>query len=365
MATFITKRCPSCGAMYEHRLYAHYPSKDNRTKYGSPIRNCIKCGCHFKDDEYREIAISGIRDVDQSVVSPYNLFFGIFGLLFIIFGMNTGVSLGIVAAMFLFFEFPVLSNILSFNKRQRALEAERMASEKRLQDPVYVMALRNVGFFVPAKYLSGSSNAEVQSGSQSSTRSRYYFDISTNNKADKKKTNRKHITYLVVFLGIFAGILGYYAFKEFSQGSIKLWQAEMEEASLFSVSPEAGQKMVVYEQKREPDSLEFSYEKHYLPSEKVAGNPSDVGYIVVVNYEYNVVGTYANSLTTTRYEPAYRVDTVIQVYDRHSGRYLDTTEVLEGGNPPSSIKMSKSYGTGTIANESQIRNAVSIIIADL
>lgn len=75
MSTYQIKRCPYCRRVYERNSYAGCPSKDNRTKYGSPLKKCSFCGQYFKDDQYREIALEGIREVDTRHISPATVVF--------------------------------------------------------------------------------------------------------------------------------------------------------------------------------------------------------------------------------------------------------------------------------------------------
>ena len=153
MATHITKRCPKCGSVISFESYAHSPSKANRTKYGSPIRECNHCGNAFKDDEYREIAVEGIRKVDTSLVSPYSILFGILGVIIGIGSFRGGLSIGWALVVVFIFCFSPLSDILSYRKRMEYFERERIASENRLRNPVYAHALKSMGYDVPEKYL--------------------------------------------------------------------------------------------------------------------------------------------------------------------------------------------------------------------
>lgn len=73
MGTTIWKKCPNCGKVYEYDFYNGYPSKDNQTKYGSPVKICKRCSKAFFDDNYREIAIYGVREVDLMKVSPQTI----------------------------------------------------------------------------------------------------------------------------------------------------------------------------------------------------------------------------------------------------------------------------------------------------
>ncbi len=65
-------RCPSCGKKlfsYEQRI----------RKYGSPIKECKKCGAEYLDPRYYELAIDGVPE-DEYKAGPY-LFMVIVGIL--------------------------------------------------------------------------------------------------------------------------------------------------------------------------------------------------------------------------------------------------------------------------------------------
>ena len=141
------------------------------------------------------------------------------------------------------------------------------------------------------------------------------------------------------------------------QKTLFLWQTTMGD-SLFDHSPNAGQKFIVYQNKANgPLNIKYTFDRKYLPDDLVASVPEDVGYIVKITYFYNSVGKYGNGLKT-----AYRVDTLINLYDRHSGDYIGQDIVLTGGDPPRSVKASASYGAGDIASESEIKATVNQLI---
>lgn len=164
MATYITKKCPHCGAIYSHDSYPGIPSKDNRTKYGSPIRKCQSCGTLFKDDDYREIAVDGIRPVDKSVISPYSILSLMVGTIVMIASIHYGYSWVWYILLLLFiFCFSPLSDVLTYRKRKSFIEQETIESEKRLCDPTYAETLKKLGYNVPEKYLPPSSDSQESS----------------------------------------------------------------------------------------------------------------------------------------------------------------------------------------------------------
>ena len=152
MATHQTKCCPECGEVYERNSYAGRPSKANRTEYGSPLKKCSKCGTYFKDDEYREIAVDGIRSVDTMLVSPSSIFVGIVGIVLCLGALLSGAYVPAIAFLVLFGISPAME-ALSYKKRQAELEQKKAESEARLQDPGYALILKKMGYNVPDKYL--------------------------------------------------------------------------------------------------------------------------------------------------------------------------------------------------------------------
>ena len=152
MATIQVKKCPKCGCVYERNSYAGRPSKDNRTKYGSPLKQCLKCKNIFIDSEYREIAIDGIREVDTKVISPAGIFYSVMSLFIAICSFAGGYSpIGIffiIGALYL-----SLNEILSYKRRQEALKKYAQESEKRMQNLQYAQLLKTCGHYVPDKYL--------------------------------------------------------------------------------------------------------------------------------------------------------------------------------------------------------------------
>ena len=156
MATYQLKKCPKCGTVYERNSYAGNPSKDNRTKYGSPLKMCPSCKVTFVDEEYREIAIEGVRDVDTQYVSPASVVFTMFGaMMFFMSFISTGKAFGVL------FLIPgvyfLCDDLSSYKKRKKAFEILKLESEIRLLRPAYAVLLKQHGYNVPNEYLFPSS----------------------------------------------------------------------------------------------------------------------------------------------------------------------------------------------------------------
>ena len=155
--TYITKSCPHCGFPYS----VAQPAKSGF--YGSPFQRCQLCGQQFIDKDYREIAVSGIRNVDTQHVSVGTAILGVFPFLFMVSGLYIGFSASfdtqtilITAGGALFFAgvlWLVVSEAKGYDERQKFLKKESARSEARLQNPQYAAELKRLGYHVPEKYL--------------------------------------------------------------------------------------------------------------------------------------------------------------------------------------------------------------------
>ena len=355
MSTVQVKKCPKCGTVYERNTYAHSPSKDNRIKYGSPLKKCRNCNALFKDDEYRELAIEGARDADRSVISPYGILMGVVALVLMASALWVG-SVGIAAFILVLFGFTPFSEAVSYKKRQYELDLKTIESKKRLYNPLYAASLQQVGYRVPDMYLSDADlNTRLETISKLEEEEKRLRDKI---KAESKMNT---IIYLITIAVIAAAVGGTHLMKKSASVDLEKWQEVMNSEDLFEPSETVGDKYVVYERERSPVTTEYSYQKHYLPKKGVASEPSEVGYIFVVEYNYLQVGEYKTSGFDFA-TPAYRVDTIVKLYDRHIGTYLDDSEVLEGGDPPSRKSMG-SDNHGSIASDYNIKGAIEALIS--
>lgn len=157
MGMYQVKKCPKCGNAYETNSYGAHPSKDNRTKYGSPLKQCSKCKNIFIDNEYREIAIDGVRKVDTQRISPQALVYTGISLLMAVIQFNAGRMVwGIVfLAIALYFS----REIFTYKSRQLKIEKLTQESEKRMQDLQYAQLLKGYGYNVPEKFLKNNSES--------------------------------------------------------------------------------------------------------------------------------------------------------------------------------------------------------------
>ena len=157
---YITKKCPKCGSAYSTM------QPKGTGFYGSPLRQCSKCGELFIDKDYREIAIDGIRTADTKRLSGSTLF-ACTSLLFMAVALiclyindsslfSSGRSIwSIFFAIVLLgmICFLVIDEVRGYGERQSFLEQERRNSEKRLQDYQYARFLQKLGYTVPEQYL--------------------------------------------------------------------------------------------------------------------------------------------------------------------------------------------------------------------
>lgn len=176
---YITKKCPHC-----NHAYTVFEAKGG-AHYGSPLLTCEKCGKHFIDKDYREIAVDGIRDVDKKKIAPGSIVLFLFCLLFffvevicflkgesIIFDNERSLAELIISFLVaLCMLYLVINEYKSYNIRQEALKKERAASEERLRNYAYAAFLKQQGYDVPKKYLvpdpiepsSGAASADTAS----------------------------------------------------------------------------------------------------------------------------------------------------------------------------------------------------------
>ena len=152
----LVKNCPFCNKVVEQRAYASWgrqPSEQDKWQFGAPLRLCPHCGKLFIDKDRQELVITGPRRQDRAVVGPASLRLALMGAalgaLMLIGRLNVlayiafGVALATLAA-----------DAALYPTRQKKLEAERLASEKRLSDPAYARALKNAGYDIPERYLT-------------------------------------------------------------------------------------------------------------------------------------------------------------------------------------------------------------------
>ena len=125
MATYVTSKCPHCGTTIRaHRFQSEHD-------YGSPLRTCFYCNKSYVDKYYIEIAVDGLKWIDQTRISPGNIIFMIFCAFFMIGGLfffdspGKWVCLGISGSIFLAFLWITIGEYRDFNQQQANYEIER------------------------------------------------------------------------------------------------------------------------------------------------------------------------------------------------------------------------------------------------
>ena len=151
----LVKNCPFCKKVVEQRTYASWgrtPSEQDKWLFGSPLRLCPHCGKLFIDKDRQELAITGPRKQDMAVVGPASLRLSLMGVVLgalLLIGKLYAlayIAFGVALAT-------LVADAALYPTRQKKLEAERLASEKRLGDPKYAKALKNAGYAIPERYL--------------------------------------------------------------------------------------------------------------------------------------------------------------------------------------------------------------------
>lgn len=143
---YTTKKCPHCGNTYQFM-------QAQTQQYGSPLRRCGKCGNNFIDKDYIEIAVSGIRTVDNMKVSPLSIIICIFSIIFSpILAIGVHIALGVIVLLIgIYLPF---QEYRDSKNRKEWLQNETKESYKRLSNPQYAQFLLQLGYNVPPEFLN-------------------------------------------------------------------------------------------------------------------------------------------------------------------------------------------------------------------
>lgn len=142
--TYVTKRCPHCSQSYS----VLKPKSDY--EYGSPLRSCSRCNKMFIDKSYREIAITGVDDIDNRRFAPGTVIAIIFSFFVTFMGFlesNIYAQIG-GPILICLFGWMLISEISDYPKRQAYMQKQTEESYKRMSDPSYVEALGLCGYDV-------------------------------------------------------------------------------------------------------------------------------------------------------------------------------------------------------------------------
>ena len=190
MAVYYKINCPHCGNVVES-------GKDKHIQYGSPLRKCKKCGEEYVDDNYIEAATQNIETVYEKEFSWGSLVYIAIGVLFLFMGISEVYILLIVigAGALILGVVSFISNIKYKPKEDPALQREIIASQKRLENPYYVLALNKANIYVPQEVLEKAKKKISEEQEQKENTSKQEVDlteetnqiIETNSKFDEKK----------------------------------------------------------------------------------------------------------------------------------------------------------------------------------
>lgn len=147
----VTKTCPKCGHKASYTGFQCF--------YGSPYRVCTGCGLGIYDEDYREIAVDGIRKSDIARI-PIGLlsitaFFSMLGIGLVISGFEkqevVSLIFGLLIIGVLLWVF--IGEVRSYKSKLEFFEKEKLASEARMHNLDYAVSLAKLGHNVPEKYL--------------------------------------------------------------------------------------------------------------------------------------------------------------------------------------------------------------------
>lgn len=152
-------RCKGCGK----KLLKY--SQSSFRKYGSPLKNCKKCGRRYADPRYHEIAIEGVPK-DTFSISSY-LILMLLGAFLLYRGIHLFrmYQLGVPSGMQFLLPtvFALGGIILVFGGiweiitivtgiKAKRFDKLRVESEMRLMNRSYAYSLQDFGYPVPEKY---------------------------------------------------------------------------------------------------------------------------------------------------------------------------------------------------------------------
>ena len=148
------KRCPRCGRICDLRVFDWFYFEGKPLKFGSPIRVCAKCGNVFDDKDYRELALTKIKNGANPILRGPLLVAAIlmieYGIAAMIFFKPVFIGLFVSAAGILV----IVSDVRGHKKREEYIAKQLEASVLRLLDPEYAAKLKRYGYEVPDLYLN-------------------------------------------------------------------------------------------------------------------------------------------------------------------------------------------------------------------
>lgn len=139
MSKYVTKSCPHCG----HNYQTFQPA---RRHYGSPFRTCQRCNRVFIDKDYEEMGLQPPNIYKVSRVSAFPV------VILVVCIILAAVDPSNMAAWVIFggpCVFLIVDDLKSYKSRLAWQQAELRKSNERLSDPMYVLAIVELGQFVP------------------------------------------------------------------------------------------------------------------------------------------------------------------------------------------------------------------------
>ena len=149
---YTTKSCPYCG--YKYQIL-----QVGTTYYGSPFRECKKCGKTFIDKDGQEMACLNETEYKPSRISNASIIISSLGVIHVltIFLSEAFLPFMFFGIMFLLSGLCMICyDLFSYDERCQEQENELHKSEQRLSDPEYSLLLMQHNFYVPPKYKSSA-----------------------------------------------------------------------------------------------------------------------------------------------------------------------------------------------------------------
>ena len=150
--TYYTTKCPHCGSFIKVM---------SRQKYskGVPFKKCENCGKIYTDPNCYEPALKPYKKATRASYVVSALFVSIAAaFLLFIFLINSsmqhktvGIVVGVVFLVVLLFSNKTMQS--NYDAVEENNLREWQASEERLKNPAYAIALQEAGFIVPQEFL--------------------------------------------------------------------------------------------------------------------------------------------------------------------------------------------------------------------
>ncbi len=151
--------CSKCGAPIMVLAQDEY-------KYGCPIRACAQCHQRYLDRGWHEIAVEGYRETDVSTKKNVKQLGG-WGLATVALIAANIFTVQVLHVVYYALVFLAIGAGIAFlvalkdtfvcatGMKKNDLEQLREESERRLRNPEYAKQLAELGYPVPARYLTG------------------------------------------------------------------------------------------------------------------------------------------------------------------------------------------------------------------